>query len=495
MATISLKLESRKQSMRKDGTYPVKLFVEHKGKHPAIHMSIYAKPQHWSGSKLTKSWGKDYRTQNGKLRRAKLLAEQALDGFASKIPGWDHLQLRDFLKEYIERERIEQAKHSDIAPESSLKVLATMEKVRDWYLTLTPEADLENKKMPKNLIRKKKSFSCSEKAKTLIKSLRKGNYGEFSEDLRTTELTPEFLQQLYENMVAYGHAPLTIETHMNQLAACISYGLMLYSHETGHQMDWTTNYGFGKERRGKFELPKRGRSKKRAIKQDDLYKIFTTPVDVSTKEGRVLQQRRLFAVVMYNLNGMDFVDLAHMTPKNIEGYRDAKGVLHIQGAQYTRVKTDTRTRKTELVEIHCAVNKTVAKILGHFLGDRELDSTEYLFPILHQGTAGTRKAWLRNGYMRRKLNEALKQLAALAGFESAKVTCKVLRHNFATSLKLEQVNIYVAKEMLGHGTVQQTEWYMADCEIDQLEQAASLVNIEIEVNFDEPTETPLRKAS
>lgn len=506
MAKVSIKPEPRASSERADGTRPIKIFIEHRGQHPAIPTGIYTTRSKWDfdKGKLKKSWGSDYRAENGKLKQKLRLAEQALEAYASKLAGWDHLQLRDFVQEYIERELLAKAKHQDVAPEASLKVLATIRKVQAWYMTITPEKDIDDN-FPVALIRKKQSASCYERCKQVLRIFEdtKGNqhdkYGALDkmpknyEDISTTDITPAFLRKLWNAMEAHGHTHLTMECHMKQFAACISYGLMLHQHETGQQLDWENNYGWGREKKGKFEFPPPPINKKRAVPHAELHKIFMAEVEKSSKT----YMWKLFAVTMFNLNGMDFCDLANLRLRDLEGYYNDDGLLRIQAVGYKRKKLDAHRRKTEVRTINCTVNSTVSEIIRHYVGGRDLEehADEYVFPILHQGQTNAMKVYNRNRKMREKMNAALKELAAIAGFEGADVTTKVLRHTFATTLKLKEVNIYVIQEMLGHSTVQQTEEYLANCEIEQLAEVAKRINFEIEVDFDAPAEAPLRKAS
>lgn len=497
MATISLKLETRKTSMRKDGTFPIKLYIEHRGDHPAINLKTYAKPNHWNESKakLTCSWGAAYMVRNRYLQKRLRIAQDALQEYSSKLNDWTPIQLRDFVRQYIEEELAENKKHEAFAPVETVQLFEWLDKVKDNYVTITPEAKREH--IHKDLLRTKKAWAQRAKTENLINCLKAGVWMPVAEDIKLSEITVSWLELLVRSLTEKGMASTTIQSKLRHLRASINYIFLLYQDETGHQLNRERNYAFGMADDGKFEIPAAQARKKRAIQYETLVKILANPVPRASH----LYEQRLFALAMFNLNGMDFVDLAHLTMENLEGSYDENGCFVIEAITYKRKKCNSTNRKKAAAEIYCPVNKTAATILNQFIKDRDVTGDELIFPIFKPGTdLESKYAYKRVRNRLEIFNEALRELAALAGYAGIELTSKVLRHTYATSLKRKGESIYTIQELLGHASYAQTEEYLAGVELYELERASQLVGIEVNLDAEppaapEPTIVKLRPAS
>ena len=158
--------------------------------------------------------------------------------------------------------------------------------------------------------------------------------------------------------------------------------------------------------------------------------------------------------LMLLLQGMPFVDLAHLRKV------DLKGDLLICRRQKTG---------TEL----CVKLMPQARQLIERYRSRE-ESSPYLLDILTP-TSFDREAF--DDYRRclRKLNFNLSRLPGLMGMEEVKVSSYTARHTWATLAKYCQVPEEVISEGLGHSSLEVTRTYLKSFEGDELDKANRLI--------------------
>lgn len=159
--------------------------------------------------------------------------------------------------------------------------------------------------------------------------------------------------------------------------------------------------------------------------------------------------------LMLLLQGMPFVDLAHLRKV------DLKGDLLICRRQKTG---------TEL----CVKLMPQARQLIERYRSRE-ESSPYLLDILTP-TSFDREAF--DDYRRclRKLNFNLSRLPGLMGMEEVKVSSYTARHTWATLAKYCQVPEEVISEGLGHSSLEVTRTYLKSFEGEELNRANIVVN-------------------
>ena len=177
---------------------------------------------------------------------------------------------------------------------------------------------------------------------------------------------------------------------------------------------------------------------KRALSKEDILKIINTNCSCQNELRQLAHNLFTFS---YLCGGISFVDIAHLTPKNI-----------IDGRLiYQRQKT------------HGSINLMLSDKAQQII-DKYADYQKqaiYLFPILHGKRHIT--PMQKNNRVHKvchQINQELKVFAKELNIK-AEVTTYVARHSFATILKKSGVNIGIISEALGHQDIRTTQIYLS----------------------------------
>lgn len=171
-----------------------------------------------------------------------------------------------------------------------------------------------------------------------------------------------------------------------------------------------------------------GKSTKKAVDVEVIYSIERLKVK---KLSDKIAQARLFFLFCYYAQGMAFIDLAHLTDKNIQG----------DYLLYTRHKTGERIR-IKLLPV-------MKKIIRHVRQNKE----GFLFPIL----SGPNASYKEYEMELRLYNGYLKKLGKLV---NAHLSSYVPRHSWATHIKALGVPDDLISKGMGHTSVKTTHIYI-----------------------------------
>ena len=187
---------------------------------------------------------------------------------------------------------------------------------------------------------------------------------------------------------------------------------------------------------------------KRALSKEDILKIINTNCSCQNELRQLAHNLFIFS---YLCGGISFVDIAHLTPKNI-----------IDGRLiYQRQKT------------HGSINLMLSDKAQQII-DKYADYQKqaiYLFPILHGKRHIT--PMQKNNRVHKvchQINQELKVFAKELNIK-AEVTTYVARHSFATILKKSGVNIGIISEALGHQDIRTTQIYLSRFDNEQVDEA------------------------
>lgn len=183
---------------------------------------------------------------------------------------------------------------------------------------------------------------------------------------------------------------------------------------------------------------------KRAIKKDDVYKIFNYPTEKKDYYYSLAIDLFKFS---YFMGGINFADMAYLTSKNI---MDSQLV-------YYRKKTK------KLISL--PLQQEALEILKKYSS-----SSPYLFPIFSSFHKTEQQKKNRRHKVISKVNGTLKAIGNELGI-STKVTTYVARHSYATVLKRAGVSISIIKESLGHSSEKVTQIYLDRFENSQIDKA------------------------
>lgn len=183
---------------------------------------------------------------------------------------------------------------------------------------------------------------------------------------------------------------------------------------------------------------------KRAIKKDDVYKIFNYPTEKKDYYYSLAIDLFKFS---YFMGGINFADMAYLTSKNI---------MDNQLVYYRK-----KTKKL----ISLPLQQEALEILKKYSS-----SSPYLFPIFSSFHKTEQQKKNRRHKVISKVNDTLKAIGNEIGI-STKVTTYVARHSYATVLKRAGVSISIIKESLGHSSEKVTQIYLDSFENSQIDKA------------------------
>lgn len=209
--------------------------------------------------------------------------------------------------------------------------------------------------------------------------------------------------------------------------------------------------GYAKKENYPFETYKLSRlhkaTAKRAIHKEDVLTIMRYYECTSSFYTRLAVDLFMFS---YFMGGINFVDMAYLTSRNIQGDR----------LVYTRRKT------SKLINLPLGDD---AKVI--LQRQRNIDKT-YLFPVLSSEHKTEQQRLNRLHKVITKVNRELKQIGKELCLP-VKLTTYVARHSFATILKREGVPTSIISETLGHSSERVTQIYLDSFENKQIDEAFS----------------------
>ncbi len=181
---------------------------------------------------------------------------------------------------------------------------------------------------------------------------------------------------------------------------------------------------------------KNGQPTRKALSESDFRKLIS-----GNLEGRYyLQRARDLFMASFFLRGMNWMDLAYLKVKNIQGDFDR--------VRYVRQKTG----KPFSVKISDPLKKLMLKYLPE-----KYDQESFIFPILDYKYSEEKFREII-GERRRKLNKQLKEISRVLNIE--RFTIYTARHTYATMGKRKGVPVSVIKESLGHSSESVTQVYL-----------------------------------
>jgi len=180
--------------------------------------------------------------------------------------------------------------------------------------------------------------------------------------------------------------------------------------------------------------------KKKALPRKELHTLLYK--DPGTDVLRHVQHR---ARLIYQLCGIPFVDLAHLSRSNISG----------DTLEYYRMKTGTKVSikllkpAVELIRHYAAPSRSPAEKKG-----------EYLFNILPGGQSfRSREGYTMYQSELRHFNQSLRTLGRTLGLKG-NISSYTLRHSWATTAKYTGAPIEMISESLGHKSIKTTQIYL-----------------------------------
>jgi site-specific recombinase XerD len=408
MASIKLFYDTRKA--KKDGTYPLRLKLFHQKKARYIFLNFCFKPCEWiaEDNKVKSSYPNATRV-NVSIRRSLSDASLVLlenENILEDIDV-DELQRLVTLKLFGENKTI---------------------KNKEYFFVFT-EGIIED------LIKAKRIGSATSYRSTL------NSFKSFlnDKDILLLKIDHKFLTDYQTHSLNKGMSVNGIGVYLRTLRAVINRaideGLLLH-----------TQYPFRK-----FSI-KTEKTQKRAITREQIKKVL----DLKLKKGTSHWHAKNYFTFMFNMRGMNFIDVAYLTMKNIQGER----------LIYKRIKTG------KIYNIK--LTKRAKEILKYYTKGKKANSKVYVFPIMPEPIDDIEKERERYIDKRQYFNQYLKDIAKKCEID-VNLTSYVSRHTWASLAKFAGISHAIIGESLGHSDLKTTETYLANFGNDTLDDANEII--------------------
>lgn len=473
MASISMTLCGRANSVcKKTGTRPVILNVQHNGSRLPITLPVRCKPKHWivtttasgkKSGKLASGWGIDSKQKTVLLQTAHSVAEQLVRDYAEDLPKYSCKELKQFIAKAINAEYAKKRQHEDQAPISTIQLFPALRELKAWF-----NSD------------ERKQWAMAKHVSTIHNCLQNGRWAALAPEITLSELKPDLIEGIYNYMLFVQELDFDyVVSYIKHLSSCLNYIIRLHNakHKGNNKLciSQEENHFIGVGE-GKFSVPQRSKTnKQKAIEHSLLERILCAPVAANTSAYHF----RNMAVLMFNLNGMDCVDALTLRLKDIRGNYAHDGSFLPTAVEYVRTKQNSPHKTKTPTALTVEANPTARAILAFYVQDRDLQSSEYVFPILNPAISKTRKGWLQRNDMVARFNRNFKEMASIVGLGHLSPSSKQIRYSFGTACKRQHVNIYVIQEMYGHSSIAQTEMYLSAMNKEDLREANAKVEISV----------------
>lgn len=167
----------------------------------------------------------------------------------------------------------------------------------------------------------------------------------------------------------------------------------------------------------------------------------------------VLRETQIGARLIYQLCGIPFVDLTHISHTNITG----------DMLEYHRMKTGTK--------VCVKLLKSTIDTMKYFMDSKTSISDQkekYLFNLLRSENGfRSREGYTEYQSVLRHFNQSLCSLGKTLGLKE-KISSYTLRHSWATVAKYTGAPIEMISESLGHKSIKTTQIYLASFNVSDL---------------------------
>lgn len=250
-----------------------------------------------------------------------------------------------------------------------------------------------------------------------------------------SDISRDSLKGYQRRLLEDGHQPNTISTYMRMLRSIYNQGADMgyapYINRLFHDVYTGIDSGH-----------------KRALSRKELQVLLYR--DPGTQELRDVQSG---ARLIYQLCGIPFVDLTHISRSNISG-----GIL-----EYHRMKTG--------VKVSLKLLKPTMGIIKHYAGEAcssARKKSKYLFHLLRsEKDFRSKEGYIEYQSALHHFNHGLRTLGRTLGLKG-NISSYTLRHSWATIAKYIGVPIEMISELLGHKSIKTTQIYLASFNASEL---------------------------
>jgi integrase/recombinase XerD len=243
-----------------------------------------------------------------------------------------------------------------------------------------------------------------------------------------SDISRDRLRCYQGHLTSSGHLPNTVSTYMRMLRSIYNQGTDLGYAPCVNRLFHDVYTGIDSGR-------------KKALLRDDLQDLLYK--DPGTD---VLRAAQAGARLIYQLCGIPFVDLAHISHSNICG----------DTLEYHRMKTGTK--------VCVKLLKSAVDTMKSFTAETPASSdgqSKYLLHLLRNGHGfRSREGYAEYQSVLRHFNRDLSLLGRTLGLKD-RISSYTLRHSWATTAKYTGAPIEMISESLGHKSIKTTQIYLA----------------------------------
>ncbi len=424
MAKVKIKLDSRKSSQKKDGSFPLTMVVSHQSKTRTIKLNYDLNMDNWDEESTSVIGISNAKHISSKLRLQLEKAEDFIKQNEIEIDSMDINQLRSLIQ-------VEILSNQNTRVNASSKFLAKR-------INRSSFTDYISNKVTR--LRKAKRNGYAEAYKTSLCSItRFAN----KEEILFAEIDHIFLKNFVAYCQSRGNKPNTISAYIRPIKTAFKEAIL--ENEIPPALDPFP----------KFKMPKTNKTKKRSLDMETIVKIR----QLTLKAKSALWDARNYFLFMFNNMGLNFIDLSKLKKHQITDAKYSNNGQLISGRlSYIRSKNN-REYSIKLT------NESIEILNAYSVG--ELSKDDLIFPV---GFSDTPEGFRTYKKKRQRINKRIKALGNMIGIDDD-ITTYFARHTWATIAKRKMIPISVISEGLGHSDLKTTQIYLDSFDDDVLDDA------------------------
>lgn len=430
MAKVTLKLDKRKSRQRKDGRFPLVLYINHRGATDRIILKYAFLAVEWNQDKQTPVGISNEKHVGVKIRSQLSRAEELIQSLQLEL---DTLSIKE-LKARISAE---------VFSKSSTPLIVK-QKYIDRSVNTASLTDRARAKIAR--LEAAKKFGNRSAVQTAYNSLKqfKGyRLEEEKEDIMFVEIDYNALQNYCAYLLGKDCSPNTIRAYLAQIRALFNEAIR--AKDIDKEL-----YPFEG-----FKMPKSPKTKKRALRKEDIKAIR----ELDLERDSSLWKARNYFLFMFNNMGINFIDLVQIKKSQFtQTEYNENGNLTAGRISYSRNKT----RGNFSIKL---TNESLEILKEYDVQRKKPDDA--IFPFEYENSERGR---MRYEQYRKTVNKHIKKLAKLAGIDE-NVTTYFARHSWATIGKRSNLPITLISEGLGHAEIRTTQIYLDSFDDDALDAA------------------------
>ncbi|MGB5927781.1 MAG: tyrosine-type recombinase/integrase [Cyclobacteriaceae bacterium] len=426
MATCTLFHDTRNKNT---DSFPIVLRISHKGNRKDIPTAYKVSKSDWNDNKkLIKGTYPNSSRANSRLKNKIAIATEVISEYGFVLKNMTVVQLASAIKEHLD-----EAEKEKLPPLTVLPTKSHRTTLKDYSEKVIARYE------------KAKRFGMANSFKDSVKVFLRfhGN-----DQLVISDIDETFLEELEADYVGSGNKINGLGVSLRGIRRI--FNLSIKDKET--EID-ANDYPFG---RGGYSI-KREKSQKRAVKLDVIQAIR----DLKLEEGSASWHHRNYFMFMFNMRGMNFIDMAFLRKDAIKDSR----------IRYKRRKTK---RGNSVKEFDIKITDDAQRIIDCY--SQRNNKSDLVFPIMEDviNSGDDQKIYALYQNRLRNHNRRLNTIGKAIGLDT-KLTTYVARHTFATAGLHKGVSKAQIGDMLGHTSYYTTEAYFDDFDKEVLDDAADQI--------------------